>query len=101
MILLPIETEGHKEDAVIIVLDPSQIERLNMADPAEVVLRQTGKHLVNPTIQICLERPSKEWTRILQSGDLKAILKFLGRGFKFRPDKGDHDRGPESLRDMQ
>lgn len=101
MIILPIETADHEHDAIIVVLDPANIERMKMADPAEVVLQQIGKQLVNPTIMICLERPSKEWTRILQSGDLKAIIKFLQRGWKFRPDKGDHDRGPERFADLQ
>lgn len=97
MLMFPIETTDHKNDAVIVVLDPGNIDRLSVADPAEVVLRQSGKTLINPTVVICLEKPSKEWQRVLHSGDLKEIIKFLQRGFEYRPDKGDHDNGPQKL----
>jgi hypothetical protein len=40
MIILPIETEGHEQDALVIVLDADGFARMKEADPAEVVLRQ-------------------------------------------------------------
>lgn len=99
MMILPIETEGHTHDALIIILGPDNLERMKVADPAEVVLRKTGKRLVNPTVQVCYEEDQTALTRLLHGGDLGAILKHLTRGFEFRPAKGDHDRGPESLRE--
>ena len=79
MLIIPIETPGHAADA------------------AEVILRQTGRTLINPTIIICHESPSPEFARLLQTKDLSKIVDYLRRGFEFRPDKGDHDRGPETL----
>ena len=98
MIILPIETTDHKRDAVIVVLDPNNLERLNVADPAEIILRQCGKNLINPTIMICFEKPAKEFSAIINSGDLKAIIKFLHRGWKVEPE--DHDNGPQKLSEL-
>ena len=72
--------------------------RMKQADPAEIRLRECGKILVNPIVHICFETPSPEWNRLVQSGDLKAILKYLIRGWKFQPGQGDHDRGPDSIK---
>ena len=97
MLLLPVETPGHIADAVIVVLNDDSLARMAEADPAEVILRQTGRSLVNPTILICHEKQSPELTRLLNGGDVKAIIAHLQRGWQFRPDRGDHDRGPEPL----
>ena len=101
MILLPIESPDHSEDALIVVLEADNLERLKQADPAEIHLRQTGKRLVNPSVLICYEAESPELTAVLQSGNLKKIIAHLQRGWKFRPEKGDHDRGSERLSDSQ
>jgi hypothetical protein len=34
---------------------------------------------------------------LLKGKGLKAIIEYLQRGWKFRPEVGDHDRGPEKL----
>lgn len=100
MIILPIESDDHEHDALIVILHDDSLERMTKADPAEIVLRQTGKKLVNPTILICHEKDSPKLTQLLNSGDLYAIVKHLQRGWKFQPERGDHDRGPESLKDQ-
>lgn len=97
MLMLPIETRSHVNDMLIIVLDSVNIQRLREADPAEIDTKVCGKQLVNPTVMVCYEEPTPQFNRLMQGNDIKAILEYLGRGWKFQPDKGDHDRGPESI----
>lgn len=99
MILIPIQTENHVKDTVIIILDPESIERMAAGDPAEADLHRCGKQLVNPRLMVCQEKPTKEFTDLLNGGDIEAIIKYLTRGWKYQPDRGDHDRGPESLKE--
>ena len=67
------------------------------ADPAEINLRETGRTLVNPIILICHEPPTDELIALLKTGDVPKIVKHLQRGWDFRPDRGDHDNGPQKL----
>ena len=97
MMMIPLETEGHEHDALILILSKNNVERLRQADPVEVNLSETGYRLVNPTIMVCYEEDEPALTRLLHAGDLKAIIKHLQRGWKFRLEEGDHDRGPERL----
>lgn len=102
MMILPLETENHEHDALIIVLDPDNLERMKGGDPAEVKLkqlRQAGKNLVDPAIVLCYEKPSPKFNRLIQSGDTLAVIQYLQRGWQYRPEAGDHDRGPESIKD--
>lgn len=101
MLMLPIETPGHIADALVVILDDANIERMRAADPAEVPLRKSGFNLVNPTVLVCHEKPTPELTRLLNSKDVSAIISYLQRGWKFRPEKGDHDRGPERFGSLQ
>jgi hypothetical protein len=100
MLILPVQTPDHKDDALIVVLGPDNLERMKEGDPAEVQLSQirgAGKDLVDPAILLCYEEPSPALNQLIQRGNLSAILKHLQRGWKFRPQAGDHDRGPERL----
>lgn len=101
MIVVPIVTENHVRDRLLVILDPESLARMREADPAEVnlaeVSRKIGSTILQPIIHICYEEKTPEFERILQSGDVKALLKYLSRGWRFRPDQGDHDRGPEHL----
>lgn len=99
MLLIPIETPNHAHDAVIVVLNAGNLTRMAEADPVEIELRKCGRNLVNPTIVICHEEESRTLTRLIQGHDVDKIIAHLQRGWKFRPDRGDHDRGPESIRD--
>lgn len=103
MIVVPIESKDHMSDALIIVLDCTQVERMGHADPAEVVLSQFGRTLVNPIIMIAHERSDNpDLTRICQQVAAKlksplALAEYLQRGRQFRPDLGDHDNGPRKI----
>ena len=98
MIMIPIESKDHEHDALIIVLDKDNLSRMQQADPPEIELRRCGKTLINPAICVCYQDPSPEWNRIVQGGNLAGMIEYLQRGWKFRPEQGDHDRGPESVK---
>lgn len=102
MILIPIETEKHDADAAIIVVSEANLERMRAADPVELDLSKCGHTLINPRIMICVERENDpRMAALMNAGDLAGVIAYLTRGFKFRPEKGDHDRGPERLADQQ
>jgi|SRR5215831_8102015 len=103
MLLLPVETRNHKHDVLIVIIQPDNLARMREGDPAEVILkdiRQAGKNLLDPLILLCYEENSPVLQRLIQGGDIKAISKHLQRGWQFRPEAGDHDRGLEWLKDF-
>ena len=71
MIVIPVESSDHARDALIVILDQTNLDRLKMNDPVEVLLRQCGKTLVNPSILICFEQPSKELSALIQQAGAK------------------------------
>lgn len=93
MLIIPIESPDHQHDALVIVLGDDSLARMAAGDPAEVQCKKTGRTLVNPTVLVCHEKDSPEFTRLLQTRDIAAILNHLQRGWAFRPDRGDND-GP-------
>jgi hypothetical protein len=97
MLMIPIQTPGNREDALVIVLDDANIERMKKADPAEIPLPGCGKHLVNPQILVAYEKDHATLNRFIQRNDLAGLIEHIQRGFTFQPEKGDHDRGPESI----
>jgi hypothetical protein len=102
MLTLPIETENHLHDMIVIILTPDNLERMKKADPGKLDLsniHRAGYNLHEPTIMLCYEEPTPEFNRLMHLADIHALLKYLLRGWKFQPEKGDHDRGPESVKD--
>lgn len=97
MLIIPIQSIDHTNDALVVILDSDSVDRMGKSDPAEVVLKDCGKQLVNPTILICHEHDHKALNKFIHRNDIAGLIKYLQRGFKFRPESGDHDRGPESI----
>lgn len=97
MLMLAFESPDHTNDSLVIIVDGDNIDRLQHFDPISVELRKAGKHLVNPTVHICFESDMRNLNKYIQINDMNGMLKYLGRGWQYRPDKGDHDRGPESI----
>ncbi len=100
MIILPIQSKGHLNDLLVVVFGPQNLERMKKGDPAEVKLKdikRSGKDLMNPTIIICYEEDQTKLMQLVNSKNIQQILEYLSRGFEYRPDLGDHDRGPEGL----
>ena len=100
MLIIPIQSQSHERDAIIIVLGRENVQRLEKSDPLEVKCSETGRVLANPVIMIAYEDETPEFKQVVQSGDLGKIISFLQRGWKFRPDSGDHDRGLENIKEM-
>jgi hypothetical protein len=102
MIVLPVETTGNAHDSLLIVLGDDNIGRMKKADPVQIELKQLGRTLVNPTLCIAYENlwkgePTGVLKGLIETGDLSSIAEFVTRGFKYKPEAGDHDRGPERL----
>jgi hypothetical protein len=97
MIVIPIVTQSHTNDALLVVIDALNLERMKAADPAEVTLNGREHYLVNPRVLICYEEITPEFKAIIDTRDLDKIIAHLRRGFTFRPDLGDHDLGPQPL----
>lgn len=99
MLLIPMQSSDHKNDIMIVVLDDIGLQRIQQADPAEIPLSKTGKTLVNPLILICHESDHSSLNKYIQRNDIQGLIKHLQRGWKFQPELGDNDRGPESIKD--
>lgn len=104
MLVFPIATPNHQDDLLVVVLGSDNLERMQEGDPAEVKLKElaSGKNrhlLLQPTVVLCYEKDMGKVTKLANAGDIQALLKYLNRGWKFRPERGDHDRGPERLSD--
>ena len=97
MLAIPIKQAGR--EWLILVMDQNNLDRLQKADPMEFDVGATG--LKSPTILIAFERDQAAVARFIQTADLGGLIKHLQRVWEFRPDLGDHDRGPESIKDLQ
>jgi len=97
MIIVPMASANHKNDRLVIILDKTNVERMKGADPAQIICKEFPIGLVNPSIMVCYEEDSPKLNQLINSGDIEGLLEFVNRGFKFRPDLGDSDRGPKSL----
>src|SRR5262245_14683959 len=95
MFILPLATNDHKNDLLVVVLDSAGMARMRQADPAQVHLRTCGQLLVNPTVMICLEEDQAALEPVLRSRNVQAILQYLNRGWRFRPEAGDNDDPPQ------
>jgi hypothetical protein len=89
MFILPLASEDHQEDSLIIVLEAENLERMRQGDPAFVEMKQirkSGTVLVDPTVLVCYEeKRDGELERLLQGDDMKACLDYLFRGWHGRP----------------
>lgn len=99
MIVIPARVEG--KDMLIVILKSENVDRMKQANPVqfdvEAMVQQTGRSISNPAVIICCEDESPELNRLIQGGNFKGLAKFLSRGFKYQPEKGDHDHGPRRL----
>lgn len=97
MLLLPVKNPNGR-DWLIVVLGSTNVERMRRADPVQIE-NFGGTVLINPKVMICYEDSSPELNRLVQSGDVAKLVEHLTRGFEYRPDLGDHDNGPQSIKD--
>lgn len=96
--MLAIPIKGPKE-ALIIILGEANLTRMEQGDPVEFNIAQMG--LKAPVVMVAYEKDPKAVQRFINSADVAGLLKHLQRGWKFCPEQGDHDRGPESIKEGQ
>lgn len=90
------ETEYH----LFVVLDDNGVERIRLHDPGEVPMDKMAPpfdKLVLRKFVLCYASP-KEMKKIAELGaakDLASIIKLLTGGFRYRPEMGDNDQGPQ------
>lgn len=102
MIVLPVESSGNAQDSLLVILGDDNVGRMKKADPVQIDLKQLGRTLVNPTLCIAYENlwrgePTGVLKGLIETDNLPGIAEFITRGFKYKPEAGDHDRGPQPL----
>lgn len=96
--LIPMRRSAEHYD-LIVIYDDKAFERMRAHDPAQVNLSMIGEPWTSLKLrQIWETHESAEDTKkvidmIRAGGQTQAVLKFLFRGFEYRPDLGDDD-GP-------
>jgi hypothetical protein len=101
MMLIPLRTPETNRVDLLIILEQDNLERIKRHDNAEVMWGQLG---FDPgcrpgTISIAYATAEEvaKVKDLAAKGKPRDILCMLTGGFEYRPDLGDHDRGPESL----
>lgn len=102
MFLIPVRYQDNTAYDLWVVLQDENIHRVMEYDPAEVpVARLPGswEGLTLHTVYVTYATDEEviEVNRMIAGGLIKDALRLLSRGYKFRPDQGDHDRGPEKV----
>jgi len=89
--------------SVMIVLQDGNIDRMRAYDPVEIPLSMMGPtfaglELRDVTVTYATDADLREVERLAQQGEIRDALRYLTRGFRFRPDRGDHDGPPSTLK---
>jgi hypothetical protein len=86
---------------LIVVLEDENIARLKEYDPAEIKWADLREYsgLKPRTIQIAYGTPEdiKRIIELVRQDKPIEAAQLISRGWKFRPEAGDHDFGPTSL----
>jgi hypothetical protein len=101
MLLIPLAMSLNRY-RLIVVLQADNITRIKEADPASVDLWKLGEpwtmlRLNDIHITYASEADTAVVASLAKEGKHKEIVEFLGRGWKYRPEAGDHDGPPKPL----
>jgi hypothetical protein len=86
---------------LFIVLEDDNIERIHEADPAQISFPVPGWESERLVLILVGYANAGDRNRVLQyvqENRPMDALKYLSRGFQFRPERGDYDGPPTSLR---
>lgn len=102
MICIPFSLNA-KEYNIFVALDDSNLIRVRHYDPAQLDVVSMGpafrhKRLVKVIIGYADTADVQKITALINDGKPAEALEYLSRGFAFRPDQGDYDGPPMSLR---
>lgn len=98
MIAIPIQVSDTHYD-IVLVFDDKTIDRIKEYNPAEfkpanMAMPMFEKlNINNISFAYATEAEIKRIIEFQMARDLRSILKLLSRGWKYRPELGDHD-GP-------
>ncbi len=102
MLVLPFQI-SRTEYSIFVALPQDSIDRMRAYDPAEVTIAKLGGRyadlkLKDLIIGYATADDEKAVMKIIrEENDPRKALKFLTRGFRYRPDMGDHDKSYEPL----
>jgi hypothetical protein len=88
--------------SVFVVLGDDNWSRITEYDPVVIPFHALGSEWANLQLQDVVITYANaadhlEIERLAAANDMPAILRHLARGFSFHPERGDHDRGPQTL----
>lgn len=89
--------------SVFVILQDDNLARIKSYDPAALTINKLprtydGLRLVEVNIGYATESEVEELMEMATTSGIEAILKKLSRGFKYKPDAGDHDGPYEGAR---
>jgi hypothetical protein len=95
MMALPVIVNERCYDLFIILQDDN-IERMKAYDPAELITANFAERFTDRNIRTIVmmygtKADISRFTTMCQAGDVRGALRYLARGFKFRPEAGDED----------
>lgn len=102
MTVLPFQINA-REYSVIMAFDEEGLGRIRQYDPGELHLYTLGPpwtllKLKDVIVTYCTASDLDRVLELCRAGDTRAACRWLTRGFKFRPEEGDHDQPPVSLK---
>ena len=97
MMVIPFRINS-TEYSVFVVFGQENLDRILQYDPAEVTLNKLGApwdrmRLKDVLIGFATAAEEAEVMRLSGAGEGRKALQMLSRGFRYKPDTGDHD-GP-------
>lgn len=80
--------------SMVVVLSEESLERIKVQDPAEVITAMfgapwTGLRVCDVIITYATREDQPTIDDLVARKDVSALLKFLTRGYAFKPDTGD------------
>jgi len=84
---------------VLIILGPENIERMREKDPFEMKIWEMPGDAPMGVIQIVFAYDAEmmQIEQLARQGKTEEAIKMATSGWRYRPEKGDHDLGPEKL----
>jgi hypothetical protein len=87
---------------IFVLLEDDNLARIREFDPAEVNVTQVGApwselKLRDVVIAYLAPFDKEEFMRLCSMKTPREALRLVTRGFRFRPELGDHDNGPQKI----
>src|SRR5215831_14867528 len=94
----PNEEKGVRD--VLIILGPENIERIQEKDPFQVDCEDMPMapfRIGIIQVSYATDTEMVQMTQLARQGKLDEAVKLATSGWRYRPERGDHDLGPEHL----